>query len=307
MPHIVILDAAPALSGLDLSGLAELGTVTIYEHTLPDMMKARIVDADIIVTNKCRITADHLLGATSLRGISVLATGTDNIDLDATRNAHIDVRNVAGYSTPSTAQLAVGLLIAAAHNIVDNASDVARGGWQQRAVWSYSLRPMLELCNATIGIIGYGSIGKAIAAPLVALGANVVPIALLGREKPGHTPIADVLPRADAIILQCPLTAQTRGLVDSAFIDAMKTGAILVNTARGPVVDSSAICQGLDSGKLSVYAADVLETEPPIAGHPLISHPKAIITPHVAWSTEASRKRLLAATVENVRAMLTVQ
>lgn len=307
MPRIVILDTAPALTGLDLSGLEALGNVTIYEHTDLDMIKARIVDANIIVTNKCRITAEHLLSATSLQGISVLATGTDNIDLDAARNARIDVRNVAGYSTASTAQLAVGLLIAAAHNIVDNASDVARGGWQQRAIWSYSLRPMLELCHATIGIIGYGSIGKAIAAPLVALGANVVPIALPGREKPGHTPIADVLPRADAVILQCPLTPQTRGLVDSAFINAMKTGAILVNTARGPVVDPSAICQGLDSGKLSVYAADVLETEPPSAAHPLTSHPKAIITPHVAWSTEASRRRLLAATVENVRAMLTEQ
>jgi glycerate dehydrogenase len=211
---------------------------------------------------------------------------------------------VAGYSTPSTAQLAVGLLLAAAHNIVGNAVHVAHGGWQQRGVWSYTLRPMLEISGSNIGIIGYGNIGKAIAAPLVALGANVVPIALPGREKDGHTPLADALPTLDAIILQCPLTPETRGLVDDAFLAQLKPGAILVNTARGPVVNPDAVCRGLDNGLLSCYAADVMETEPPRDGHVLTSHPKAIVTPHVAWSTDASRKRLLAATIENVRGML---
>ena len=303
-PNIVILDAAPALTDLDISGLSALGVVTAYESTQPEQLAERMLNADIVITNKCRLDDTIFAACPKLRGISVLATGLDNIAVDAAAARGIAVRNVAGYSTPSTAQLAVGLLLAAAHNIVGNAVHVAHGGWQARGVWSYTLRPMLEICGSTIGIIGYGNIGKAIAAPLVALGATVLPLALPGREKEGHTPLADALPTLDAIILQCPLTAETRGLVNDDFLAQVKPGAILVNTARGPVVDPDAVCRALDSGKLGVYAADVMETEPPRYGHVLTSHPKAIVTPHVAWSTDASRKRLLAATVENVRGML---
>jgi glycerate dehydrogenase len=303
-PNIVILDAAPALTDLDISGLSALGVVTAYESTLPEQLVERMLNADIVITNKCRLDDAIFAVCPGLKGISVLATGLDNIAVDAASARGIAVRNVAGYSTPSTAQLAVGLLLAAAHNIVGNAVHVAHGGWQQRGVWSYTLRPMLEISGSNIGIIGYGNIGKAIAAPLVALGANVVPIALPGREKDGHTPLADALPTLDAIILQCPLTPETRGLVDDAFLAQLKPGAILVNTARGPVVNPDAVCRGLDNGLLSCYAADVMETEPPRDGHVLTSHPKAIVTPHVAWSTDASRKRLLAATIENVRGML---
>jgi glycerate dehydrogenase len=263
-----------------------------------------MLNADIVITNKCRLDDALFAVCPGLKGISVLATGLDNIAVDAASARGIGVRNVAGYSTPSTAQLAVGLLLAAAHNIVGNAVHVAHGGWQQRGVWSYTLRPMLEISGSNIGIIGYGNIGKAIAAPLVALGANVVPIALPGREKDGHTALADALPTLDAIILQCPLTPETRGLVNDDFLSQLKPGAILVNTARGPVVDPDAVCRTLDNGLLSCYAADVMETEPPRDGHVLTSHPKAIVTPHVAWSTDASRKRLLAATIENVRGML---
>ena len=303
-PNIVILDAAPALTDLDISGLSALGVVTSYESTQPEQLAERMLNADIVITNKCRLHDALFAACPGLKGISVLATGLDNIAVDAASARGIAVRNVAGYSTPSTAQLAVGLLLAAAHNIVGNAVHVAHGGWQQRGVWSYTLRPMLEIAGSNIGMIGYGKIGKAIAAPLVALGATVVPIALPGREKDGHTPLADALPTLDAIILQCPLTPETRGLVNDDFLSQMKPGAILVNTARGPVVDPDAVCRALDSGQLGVYAADVMETEPPLDGHVLTSHPKAIVTPHVAWSTDASRKRLLAATIENVRGML---
>lgn len=303
-PNIVILDAAPALTDLDISGLSALGVVTAYESTAPDLLAERMQNADIVITNKCRLDDAIFAACPGLKGISVLATGLDNIAVDAAAARGIGVRNVAGYSTPSTAQLAVGLLLAAAHNIVGNAVHVAHGGWQQRGVWSYTLRPMLEIAGSNIGIIGYGNIGKAIAAPLIALGANVVPIALPGREKDGHTPLADALPTLDAIILQCPLTPETRGLVNDDFLCQLKPGAILVNTARGPVVDPDAVCRALDNGLLSCFAADVMETEPPRDGHVLTSHPKAIVTPHVAWSTDASRKRLLAATIENVRGML---
>lgn len=303
-PNIVILDAAPALTDLDISGLSALGVVTAYESTAPELLAERMLNADIVITNKCRLDDAIFAACPGLKGISVLATGLDNIAVDAATARGIAVRNVAGYSTPSTAQLAVGLLLAAAHNIVGNAVHVAHCGWQQRGVWSYTLRPMLEIAGSNIGIIGYGNIGKAIAAPLVALGANVVPIALPGREKDGHTALVDALPTLDAIILQCPLTPETRGLVNDDFLSQLKSGAILVNTARGPVVDPDAVCRALDSGLLSCYAADVMETEPPRDGHVLTSHPKAIVTPHVAWSTDASRKRLLAATIENVRGML---
>jgi glycerate dehydrogenase len=303
-PRIVVLDASPALTDLDISGLSALGVVTAYESTQPEQLAERMLNADIVITNKCRLDDALFAACPGLKGISVLATGLDNIAVDAASARGIGVRNVAGYSTPSTAQLAVGLLLAAAHNIVGNAAHVAHGGWQQRGVWSYTLRPMLEIAGSNIGIIGYGNIGKAIAAPLMALGANVVPIALPGREKDGHTPLSDALPTLDAIVLQCPLTPETRGLVNDDFLSQLKPGAILVNTARGPVVDPDAVCRALDRGQLGVYAADVMETEPPRDGHVLTSHPKAIVTPHVAWSTDASRKRLLAATIENVRGML---
>jgi glycerate dehydrogenase len=162
-PNIVILDAAPALTDLDISGLSALGVVTAYESTQPEQLAERMLNADIVITNKCRLDDALFAACPGLKGISVLATGLDNIAVDAASARGIGVRNVAGYSTPSTAQLAVGLLLAAAHNIVGNAVHVAHGGWQARGVWSYTLRPMLEIAGSNIGIIGYGNIGKAIA------------------------------------------------------------------------------------------------------------------------------------------------
>ena len=157
-PNIVILDAAPALTDLDISGLSALGVVTAYESTQPELLVERMLDADIVITNKCRLDDAIFAACPKLRGISVLATGLDNIAVDAASSRGIAVRNVAGYSTPSTAQLAVGLLLAAAHNIVGNAVHVAHGGWQARGVWSYTLRPMLEISGSKIGIIGYGTV-----------------------------------------------------------------------------------------------------------------------------------------------------
>ena len=303
-PRIVVLDAAPALTGLDLGALDALGNVVVHEATAPVDIASRIADADIVVLNKVRLGAAEFADAPRLRLVCVLATGHDVVDSDAARAAGVALCNVAGYSTASTAQTAIGLLLALAQGIVVNAAGCADGEWTRRGIWSWSDTPLVELDGKTLAIVGFGAIGRRVGAAAQALGMRVVPAAVPGRPTEGRTPLAEVLPVADAVSLHCPLTPLTRGLVDATFLAAMRPGAFLVNAARGPVVDESAVADALRSGRLAGYATDVLSSEPPPADHPLAGAPNCVITPHLAWASAEARRRLLAETAGNIEAFL---
>jgi glycerate dehydrogenase len=302
--RIVALDTDPAFTNLDTAPLEVLGSYEGFAATGSDTLAARIADADIVLTNKVRLGAEQFAAAPRLKLVSVLATGYDMVDAAAAKAAGVAVCNVAGYSTASTAQTAIGLLLALTQGIAVNSALCADGEWTRRGIWSWSAVPLCELDGKTLAIVGYGAIGKRVGAIAAALGMNVVPVALPGREKPGHVALADALPIADVVSLNCPLTDSTRGLVNADFLNQLKPGARIVNAARGPVVDETAVAAALRAGTLAGYATDVLATEPPPADHPLVGAPNCVITPHLAWASVEARTRLLAETAANIAAFL---
>ncbi|MFM7322312.1 MAG: NAD(P)-dependent oxidoreductase, partial [Armatimonadota bacterium] len=239
-----------------------------------------------------------------LRLITVLANGHDIIDSEAARAAGVAVCNVAGYSTASTAQTAIGLLLSLTQGISVNAARCAEGEWTRRGIWSWSDTPLVELDGKTMAIFGYGAIGRRVGAVAEALGMRVLAAALPGRPSQDRVPMAEALAAADVVSLHCPLTPATRGLVDSTFLESMKPSAMLVNAARGPVVDEAAVAAALRSGRLAGYATDVLSSEPPPADHPLAGAPNCVVTPHLAWASKEARERLLAETAANIAAFL---
>lgn len=250
--------------------------------------------------NKVRLGADALAQAPRLRLITVLATGHDVVDGAAARAAGITLCNVAGYSTPSTAQHALALLLELTNQVGRHAEAVAQGAWQERGIWSWAETPLTELEGKTLALVGYGAIGGRVARLAEALGMRVLPVARTLRDS--TWPLAEALAQADVVVLQCPLTPATHHLINAQTLTLLKPGALLVNCARGPVLDEAAVAAALWSGHLAGFATDVLSTEPPAPDNPLLSAPNTRITPHHAWATRAARERLLAETVANIEA-----
>ena len=309
---IIILDSRPMDGGdLDwtpLRALAGEGLV-LHEQTAPSQVAERIAGADVVCTNKAPLDAAAFAAAAPrLRLISVLATGVNVIDLDAARAHGVTVCNVPGYSTASVAQATIGLLLELAHGVGHHAEQVRGGAWQRAGVWSFSDRPLVELDGKTLVIVGLGAIGRRVAQIAGALGMTVFAARLPGRPDTDgdvpRLPLNEALARADAVTLHCPLTPETHGLMNAERLAGMKPSAFLVNTARGPLVDEGAVADALRTGRLAGYAADVLAQEPPDGGSPLLRAPRCLITPHLGWATRESRRRLLDATVANVRAFL---
>ena len=293
--NLVVLDASPAFDGLDLAPLRKHGELTVFEKTSPAQVAERISGATVVLTNKVKLGAAELAAAPNLKLVSVLATGYDVVDVSAAKAHGVTVCNVRGYSTASTAQHAVALLLELTNRVGAHSTDVARGGWIERNIWSYNLAPLTELDGKTLLVVGMGAIGSRVARIAEALGMTV----LSGSARRPEELFA-LLPQADAVSLHCPLTPETRGLINAEFLAALKPGALLVNAARGPVIDDHAVAAALKSGTLAGYAADVTTTEPPLPENPLLTAPSCLLTPHNAWATDASRQRLLAETVENV-------
>ncbi len=305
---IVVLDALPldAEGDMDWSPLREMGELILYPQTQPDETAGRIAGASAILTNKVRLTADYFANAPTIRLVSVLATGYDIVDVVAARNHGVTVCNVPGYSTPSTAQATIALLLELCHYAGDHAIRVREGGWTEANAWSFWLRSPVELAGKTLLIVGLGAVGRRVGRIAEAMGMQVFAAQLPGRETTGTADIPRVLleealPRADVISLHCPLTPETHGLMNTERLAQLKSGAFLINTARGALVEDAAIVAALESGHLGGYAADVLSIEPPLANHPLFSAPRCIVTPHSAWASHASRSRLLAESIENLR------
>lgn len=308
--QITILDGE-ALNPGDLSWdcFRQFGEVTYYPRTISaDETIARIGNAEIVLLNKVPITAEIMDACPNLRLICVLATGYNVVDCQAAKARSIMVCNVPRYSTAAVAQFTFALLLELCHRVGHHDNAVHAGRWSSCPNFCFWDTAQMELAGKTMGIIGFGSIGQAVAQIAKAFGMEVLAYsrsirheaASLGRYVELHT----LLSNADIISLHCPLFPETTGLINAEAIEKMKPGAILLNTARGPIIDEAAVADGLRSGKLRGAAVDVVSQEPIDPNNPLLAAPNCIITPHMAWSPIETRQRILDITVESIRGFL---
>lgn len=299
--EIVVLDGYTLNPGdLSWDELRSLGNCTIHDRTPAGEIVPRSAKAEIILTNKTPLTTETLAQLPQLRYIGVLATGYNVVDVAAAKKRAIPVCNVPDYSTPSVAQLVFALILELTHNVGTYAQTVRQGRWTRSADFCYYDSPLIELSGLTLGIVGTGRIGTAVANLGRAFGMKVI---LAGRRD-GRAGLENVLKNSDVVTLHCPLTPETNQMIDHETLSLMKPSAFLINTARGALVDDGALAAALNCGRIAGVAVDVLSVEPPPADNPLLIAKNCIITPHIAWATQAARKRLMRITVENVRAFL---
>lgn len=308
---IVILDGFTTNPGdLSWEPISALGELTAYERTSRtdcDLIRQRLADADVAITNKTPITEATVKACPKLRLVTVFATGYNNVDTEAAAERGVTVCNVPGYSRPSVAQHAIALLLEATNHVGSHSELVHKGVWTRENEFWYWPDPLMELSGKTLGIIGFGDIGGAVAKIAVALGMKVLaysrhPDYSRETELIRYAPLDALLAASDAITLHCPLTPDTKGLINAGSIGKMKDGVIVINTARGPVVDERAMVGAVESGKVAFYCADVVETEPISPDSPLLGVKNVILTPHLAWAFKESRERLIDATAANIRA-----
>ncbi|MCO1333197.1 D-2-hydroxyacid dehydrogenase [Microbulbifer sp. OS29] len=276
-----------------------------YETTSAAEAAERLANADVIITNKVILNRTLLEQAHHLKIICVCATGTNNIDLTAAQALNISVFNVKGYAGASVPQHTFALILALASNWYRYHEDVFAGRWSQSEIFCLLDYPVIELAGKTLGIIGYGALGQKVAKLGEALDMRILVAESFDEKKTeGRTSLQGLCAESDVISLHCPLSEKTEQLVDKNFIATMKPGALLVNTARGGLVDEQALADALRSGHLGGAALDVLSQEPPPVSHPLLDKdiPNLIITPHNAWISRESRQRLLDGVVENIQA-----
>ena len=308
-PRIVVLDGHTLNPGdLNWDALRALGDCEIYDRTPPTEIAARAAHAEMILTNKAPLSRETLALLPKLRYIGVTATGHNIVDAAAARERGVAVTNVPAYGTRSVAQMTFALLLELAHHAGDHAAGVRAGRWTRAADWCYWDHPLIELEGLTLGIVGYGRIGQAVAQLAAAFGMKVI-VSVSGRKRELPPAVAVVEPdylfsHSDVVSLHCPLTPETKHLINADRLARMKPTAFLINTSRGPLVDEAALADALNRGQLAGAALDVLAAEPPPADHPLLSAKNCLITPHLAWATRAARARLMQTAVDNVRAFL---
>lgn len=305
----VFLDFATMGPGLDVTAMhALLPDLTIFDVTSDDQLEARLRDAEVVLTNKARFSSELLERNPSLRLIGLTATGTDNVNLDAARKHGIAVCNIRDYCTESVAEHVIGCLLNLTHNLPRYDAAVKRGDWQTSKDFCLLSYPIRELSAMTLGIVGYGALGKGVARIAKAFGMTVIISARPGSKAVDDDRVAfdELLQRSDAISLHCPLTPTTAGLFGAAEFRKMKSDAILINTARGGLVDSAALVEALANGDIGGAAVDVLPKEPPVDGNPLLDYdgPNLIVTPHIAWGTNEARQAAIDELVANVAAFL---
>jgi glycerate dehydrogenase len=307
--NIVVLDGYTLNPGdLNWSELEKIGSVEVYDRTSPEQLLSRAENADIVFTNKTVLAAHELQKLSSLKYIGVLATGYDIVDIEAARQQGITVTNVPGYGPDSVAQMVFAHILNITNNVAGHADDVNQGGWGKADDYCYWLTPQIELKDKVLGIIGYGAIGKATARIAIAFGMEVVIFTRTTPknlpEKIRHTNLDELLSASDFISLHCPLTKETRRIINEDTLQRMKESAILINCSRGPLVHEQALAQALNSGRIRAACLDVLSEEPVKQENPLIGAQNCYITPHISWATLEARTRLLTIAVDNLRAFL---
>jgi len=307
--NIVVLDGYTLNPGdLSWERLAELGSCTIHDRTPMEEILSRSREAAALLTNKTPLGADVINGLSGLRYIGVLATGYNIVDVAAAAARGVVVTNVPAYSTLSVAQVVFAHLFNLTHRAAQHADAVRSGRWSASRDFTFRDIPLVEVSGLTLGIVGLGRIGSAVARAGAAFGMNVIAAdpANGAGYPPGVRPVSvDELFRAsDVVSLHCPLTPETRGLASRTRISRMKPTALLINTSRGPLVDEEALADALNRGAIAGAGLDVLTAEPPPADHPLLAARNCFITPHYAWATVAARRRLMEEVTENLRAFL---
>ena len=311
--HGVMLDLGSLdIGDLDLAALDGVcSRWTRHAATKPAETAARIADADLVVTNKVIIGAEQMDAAPRLRLICIAATGTNNVDLAAARERGIAVTNVTGYGTPSVVQHVFAILLGWATRLWEQHQAVRAGDWSRGTHFCLLGegfdQPMRELAGLRLGIVGHGELGQGVARAAEAFGMEVLLAERPGASpRPGRVPLHDLLPRVDVLSLHCPLTDATRNLIGAAELALMRPDALLINTARGGIVDEQALADALRAGSIGAAAVDTLTSEPPPPDHPLLAAdiPNLIVTPHAAWASRESRQRLVDGVAENIRAFI---
>jgi len=306
---IIVLDGY-ALNPGDLSWdkLAQLGDLEIFDRTAPDQTLDRVADAQIIMSNKTILSRPILQQAPQLKYIGVLATGYDVIDTRAARELGVTVANVPSYGTDSVAQMVFAHILNLTQRVAEHSADVLAGGWSRCPDYSYSLRPLIELAGQTLGIVGLGRIGRQTAHLARAFNMNVIAHdPNFAGPNPDNVPLTDLetlIKTSDFISLHCPLTEQTKNIINQSRLNLMKKSAYIINTSRGPLIDETALAYALNTDQIAGAALDVLSSEPPTPENPLFKAKNITITPHNAWATQAARQRLLNTAIQNLTAFL---
>ncbi|KXX65201.1 2-hydroxyacid dehydrogenase [Marichromatium gracile] len=305
----VLLDLATIdRDDLDLSALAGVCEGwRRHAYTEPAEVAARIADAEVVVTNKVVLDRQALSGARSLRLVCVAATGTNNVDLEAARELGIAVANVAGYATPSVVQHVFSLILALTTRLPEYQRAIDAGAWQRHDSFCVMDYPIRELAGRTLGIVGLGDLGGGVARVAEAFGMKVLVAQRPGGAlRVGRLMLEALLPRVDVLSLHCPLTEATRGLIGARELGLMRRDALLINTARGGIVDEQALAEALRAGTIGGAGVDVLSAEPPRAGNPLLDPtiPNLIVTPHIAWASREARQRMVDEIAANISAFL---
>lgn len=307
----VFLDYATATIDGDLdpgSLQRALPGLVLHDHTAQDDVARRVAGCAVVLVNKLRITREIIASAPSLRLIALAATGTNNVDLETARDQGIAVCNVRDYCTASVVQHTLGVLLSLTHRLREYDALVRSGAWQRGDEFCLLDHPIRELVGRKLGIIGYGALGKGVAhAAHQALGMEVLIAQRPGGERmAGRVDLDELLPQVDVLSLHCPLTPATQGLIDARRLAQMKPDAVLINTARGGLVDAAALADALRARRLGGAAIDVLVREPPVDGNPLLATdiPNLIVTPHIAWAAREARQRCLDEMAANVEDFL---
>src|SRR5271170_6677594 len=307
---IVVLDGH-AINPGDLSwdALRELGSLEVFDRTPEGLVLSRVRDADIVLTTKTPLTGQTLKQLNQLRYVGAMFTGYDEIDLKTAREMNIVVTNVPTYGTASVAQLVFALLLELCHHVGLHSEAAHAGEWSRSPDFSFWKTPLVELQGKTMGIVGFGRIGRDVGAIAAAMGMRVITDDTGRRNAPDWPgfrwcSLDELLSESDVVSLHCPLLPQTRGMINAASLSRMKPTSFLINTSRGPLIVEQDLADALNGGRLAGAGVDVLSSEPPALDNPLLHAKNCIVTPHIAWATKEARTRLIETVVTNLRAFL---
>lgn len=306
LPRCVFLDVGSVGSDdLDLSSMRDVAELSLRHNTAPDELDGALAGAEVVISNKVVLDGDTLRRNPHIRFIAIAATGTNNLDLATARELGMQASNVTAYATASVVQHVFALVLNLQTRLLEYRHSVQQGDWCAQPFFSLLTYPFQELAGKVLGIVGYGELGRAVADVARAFGMQV----LLAKRNPqddrdDRLDLHDLLPRVDVLSLHCPLTPDNRHLIGATELGLMKTGALLINTARGPLVDEAALLAALQQGDIGGAGLDVLSQEPPPADMPLLQYrePNLIVTPHVAWASRESRQRLVDQLALNIQA-----
>jgi glycerate dehydrogenase len=307
---IVFLDAHTINPGdLSWKALQSLGDLQVFDRTSESEIVARARDAEVLLAMRTPVTAETMSELNRLRYIGVTFTGYDQIDLKAARERNIVVTNVPTYGTASVAQLAFALLLELCHHVGLHSEATRAGEWSRSSDFSFRKTPLVELQGKTIGIVGFGRIGRHVAEIAIAMGMRVIASDEKRKDAPDWPgfrwcELEELLAEADVVSLHCPLLPQTRGIINAASLSKMKPDTFLINASRGPLIVEQDLADALSEGRLAGAGVDVLSSEPPAYDNPLQHVKNCIVTPHIAWATKEARTRLVDTAVANLKAFL---